>query len=124
MRGTSPALPDRPLVALYLFGPTVRSRAPSPRGTSLTDDPRLSDGRRCRPRMHALPNLPIQLHLVRFIRLCQITRRDPRAVCTGIELVEGPRVRQMDKSRRVRASSESVPQRRGAGVVLAERGEA
>src|SRR5207249_11953304 len=43
---------------------------------------------------------------------------------TGIELVEGPCVRQMDKRRRVRASSESVPQGRGAGVVLAEWGEA
>src|SRR5437773_587756 len=74
--------------------------------------------------MHALPNLAIQLHLVRFIRLCQVTRRDPRTERTGIELVEGPCVRQMDKRRRVRASSESVPQGRGAGVVLAEWGEA
>src|SRR2546428_9612473 len=117
-------LPDRPTVALYLFGPTVRSRARSPRGTSLTDDPRLSDGRRCRPRMHALPNLAIQLHLVRFIRLGQVMSGDPGAEGAGVELGEGPSARQMEERRRVGTSSEGVPQRRGAGIVLAEWREA
>src|SRR5207253_9136024 len=97
MRGTSRALPDRPMVALYLFGPTVRSRARSPRGTSLTDDPRLPDGRGRRPRMHALPNLAIQLHLVGRIRLGQVARGDAGAKGGRVELGKGPRARQMDE---------------------------
>src|SRR6266566_2487209 len=76
------ALPDRPSAALYLFvrtvwfGATVRSRARSPDGASLADDPRVPDRRRCRPRMHALPNLAIQLYLVGLVRLGQGSRGD------------------------------------------------
>src|SRR2546425_12642129 len=73
--------------------------------------------------MHALPNLAIQLHLVRLIRLGKVTGGDPGAEGGGVELVEGPRGRHMDERRGVRTSREGVPQGRGRGVVLAERGE-
>src|SRR5712691_7386838 len=117
-------LPDRRLVALYVFVLTVPSGARSPNGTPLADDPRLPDGRRYRPWMHALPNLAIQLHLVRLIRLGQVTGGDPGTEGDGVELVEGPRVRQMGKGHGVGASGEGVPQRRGAGIVLAQWREA
>src|SRR5256885_7663305 len=74
--------------------------------------------------MHALPNLTVQLRLVRRIGLDQVARGNPGAVGGGIELSEGPRVRHMDERRRIRTSSERAPQRRGRGVVLAEWREA
>src|SRR2546426_10355956 len=74
--------------------------------------------------MHALPNLAIQLYLVRLIRLGKVTGGDPGAEGGGVELVEGPRGRHMDERRGVWTSREGVPQGRGRGVVLAERGEA
>src|SRR5436309_15216950 len=74
--------------------------------------------------MHALPDLAIQLHLVRFIRLGQVTDGDPGAEGAGVEFGEGPRARRMRERRRVRAPREGAPQRRGCGIVLAEWREA
>src|SRR6266550_1024693 len=115
------SLPICPYGSVWRYG---RSRARSPDGASLAGDPRLPDRRRWRPWMHALPNLAIQLHLVGLVRLGQVSSGDPRTKGGGVELGEGPRVRHMEKRRRIGASREGVPEGRRAGVVLAERRQA
>ena len=74
--------------------------------------------------MDALPDFAIQLDLIRCVRLGQVSRRDPGPEGTGVTLVEGPRVWQVNKRGRVRSSREAIPQRRSPSIVLAERRKA
>src|SRR6266571_2954423 len=69
----------------FQLGPTRVAwlRRIAVRATSLSDslaeESRTSNGRRCRSRPHALPNLAIQLLLVRLIRPSQIPIGNTRA---------------------------------------------